>query len=57
MINKNEIIETAFNAIKSSLEWGCDCANGAYAYYIEGVVTMAEEMICKFDDAEGGLKV
>ena len=52
MINKNEIVETAFNAIKSSLEWGCD-VGGVYAYYIEGVVTMAEEMICKFDDAEG----
>lgn len=53
MINKNEIIKTVFNVIKSSLEWGCDCADGAYAYYIEGVVAMAEEMICKFDDAEG----
>lgn len=53
MINKNEIIKTVFNVIKSSLEWGYDCADGAYAYYIEGVVAMAEEMICKFDDAEG----
>lgn len=53
MINKNEIIETTFNVIKSSLDWGCDCAGGAYAYYIEGVVAMAEEMIYKFDDAEG----
>lgn len=52
MINKNEIIEAAFNVIKSSLEWGCDCAGVDYAYYIDGVVAMAEEMICKFDDAE-----
>lgn len=49
-ISKNQIIETAFETIKESTEWGIDEEGKTYGYWIEGVVTVIDNLINKLKE-------
>lgn len=44
-MDRNKIIEIAFETIKDSTEWGRDCKSKEYGNWIEGVMTMADNLI------------
>ena len=48
-MNKNLILESAYETIKESLEWGLDCEDKTYANYVDGVVNMTETMLKKIE--------
>ena len=46
-MDKNQIIETAFETIKESTEWGIDEENKTYGYWVDGVVTVVVNILDK----------
>ena len=44
-MDKNKIIEVAFETIKNSTEWGIDCEDKTYGNWIDGVVTVVDNII------------
>ena len=44
-MDKNQIIETAFETIKESTEWGIDEENKTYGYRVDGVVTVVDNIL------------
>lgn len=48
-MDKNKIYETAFETIKESTEWGISCKDETYGHWVDGVVTMAENLIDEID--------
>lgn len=46
-MDKNQIIETAFETIKESTEWGIDEGGKTYGHWVDGVVTMADALLDK----------
>lgn len=44
-MDKNQIIETAFETIKESTEWGIDEENKTYGYWVDGVVTVVVNIL------------
>lgn len=44
-MDKNQIIETAFETIKESTEWGIDEENKTYGYWVDGVVTVVDNIL------------
>lgn len=51
-MDKNQIIETAFETIKESTEWGIDEEGKTYGHWVDGVVTMVDNLLDKFKDEE-----
>lgn len=49
-MNKNEIIETAFEVIKTSTEWGTSEDSRAYGCWVDGVVTIVDRLIKNIDE-------
>ena len=49
-MDKNQIIETAFEAIKESTEWGIEDKSDRYGHWVDGVVTMADSLLKKIND-------
>lgn len=48
-MDKNQIIETAFEVIKESTEWGVDEESKTYGYWIDGVITVVDDLLNKID--------
>lgn len=48
-MNKKTIYEEFFNVIKESSECGVDADSSKYGYYIDGVASMAQALLDKFD--------
>ena len=48
-MNKNLVIEAAYETIKESLDWGMDCKDNTYANYVDGIINMTETMLRKFE--------
>lgn len=49
-MDKNEIIETVFETIKESTEWGLEDESKTYGHWIDGVVTMADNLLNKINE-------
>ena len=48
-MDKNKILEIAFNTIKDSIDWGVECENKSYGHYVDGIVTMTSNILEEFD--------
>lgn len=46
-MNKTMILETAFETINESLEWGFECEKNEYENYINGVVDITNKLLDK----------
>lgn len=44
-MNKEQIIETAFETIKESTEWGMEDKSDRYGRWIDGVVTVVDRIL------------
>ena len=44
-MSRNMIYKMVFEEIKESCEWGIDCKDGSYAYYIDGVIALGQRML------------
>lgn len=51
-MDKNRILEIAFNTIKGSTDWGIECEDKSYGHYVDGIVTMASNLLDEFDKTE-----
>ena len=49
-MDKNQIIETAFETIKESTEWGIEEEGKVYGYWIEGVVAVVDNLLDNFKE-------
>lgn len=49
-ITKSQIFETAFETIKESTEWGIDEEGKTYGHWIDGVVTVVDNLLDKFKE-------
>ena len=48
-INKNRVLEIAFETIKDSTEWGIECEDKSYGHYVDGIIRMADNLLDEFD--------
>ena len=48
-MSRNMIYKMVFEEIKESCEWGIDCKDGSYAYYIDGVIALGQRMLKELD--------
>ena len=53
-MDKNQIIETAFETIKESTEWGLEDESKTYGHWIDGVVTMTDNLLDKMKEEKNG---
>lgn len=44
-MDKNQIIEAAFETIKESTEWGIEDKSNRYGHFVDGVVTMTDNLL------------
>lgn len=49
-MNKNQIIETAYKTIKESIDWGIEDKSNTYGYWIDGVVTVVDNLLDKIKE-------
>lgn len=49
-MNKSEIIEVAFETIKESTEWGIEDKSDRYGHFVDGVVTMTDNLLNKMKE-------
>ena len=49
-MDKNQIIETAFETIKESTGWGLECKDQTYGHWIDGVVTVVDNLLNEIDE-------
>lgn len=49
-MDKNRIIETAFETIKESTEWGLEDKSDRYGHWVDGVVTMTDNLLDKLKE-------
>lgn len=49
-MDKNQIIETAFETIKESTEWGIDEDGKTYGHWVDGVVTVVDNLLNKLKE-------
>ncbi len=57
-MDKNQIIEIAFETIRESTEWGIeeeDCKS--YGHFIDGVVTVVDNILSKIKEVNNGKPV
>lgn len=48
--DKNQIIEAAFETIKESTEWGIEDKSDRYGHFVDGVVTMTDNILNKMKE-------
>lgn len=48
-MDKDRILEIVFETIKESTEWGIECEDKSYGHYVDGVVTMANNILNEFN--------
>ena len=56
-MDKNEIIETAFETIKESTEWGLENEGKTYGHWIDGVVTVVDNILKRISEEKSGRSV
>jgi hypothetical protein len=56
-MDKNQIIETAFETIKESTEWGLEDKSDRYGHWVDGVVTMTDNLLDKLKEEKNGRPV
>ncbi|MBQ4523514.1 MAG: hypothetical protein IJA10_11275 [Lachnospiraceae bacterium] len=55
-MDKNTVIETAYKTIKNNAEWGIECENKTFGYFVDGIIAMTDAMLerinksCKADE-------
>lgn len=49
-MDKNQIIEAAFETIRESTEWGIGDKSDRYVHFVDGVVTMADALLNKINE-------
>lgn len=49
-MDKNQIIEAAFETIKESIEWGIEDKSDRYGHFVDGVVTMTDNLLNKMKE-------
>ena len=47
MISRSMILESMYEVIKDSTEWGVSCEDGSYGNYVDGVMAMTDKMLDK----------
>lgn len=53
-MDKNQIIETAFEAIKESTEWGIGEGERVYGHFVGGVVAVVDRLLDKINEEKNG---
>lgn len=53
-MDKNQIIETAFEAIRESTEWGIGEKGRVYRHFIDGIVTIVDRLLDKINEEKNG---
>lgn len=53
-MNKNQVIEIAFETIKESTEWGIEDKSDRYGHFIDGVVTVVDNLLDKLKEENTG---
>lgn len=56
-MDKNQIIEVAFETIKESTEWGIEDKSDRYGHFISGIVTMADNLLDKMKEEKNSKSV
>lgn len=51
-MDKNKIIEVAFETIRESTEWGIECEDKTYGNWIDGVVTVVDNIISEINKSD-----
>lgn len=51
-MNKETIYKEFFNVVSDSTKWGIDTENCKYGYYIDGVTSMVQALLDRFDKKE-----
>lgn len=51
-VDKNQIIEAAFEMIEESVEWGVGSTNDSFANFVDGIVAMTRNLLNKLDKVE-----
>ena len=49
-MDKNQVIETAFETIKESTEWGIEEDGKTYGHFVDGVVTVVDNLLNKLKE-------
>ena len=49
-MDKNQIIEAAFETIKESTKWGIEDKSDRYGHFVDGVVTMTDNILNKMKE-------
>lgn len=56
-MDKNQIIETAFEAIKESTEWGIGEEGRVYGHFVGGIVAVVDRLLDKFNEQKNSRPV
>lgn len=54
-MDRNKIIETAFETIKESTEWGIEDEGKTYGHFVDGVVTVIDNLLDKLKDQDNSI--
>jgi len=52
-IDKNQIMEATFEIIKESTEWGINEESKIYGHWVDGVVTVVDNLLGKIKEESG----
>lgn len=56
-MDKNQVIETAFEAIKESTEWGIEEDGKTYGHFVDGIVTVVDRLLDKIREEKNGRSI
>lgn len=48
-MDKNRVLEIAFETIKDSTEWGIECEDKSYGHYVDGIIRMTDNLLDEFN--------
>ena len=54
-MDRSQIIETAFETIKESTEWGIEDEGKTYGHFVDGVVTMTDNLLDKLNEQDNNV--
>ena len=52
-MSRDMIYRMVFEEIKESCEWACDCKDGHYSYYVDGVVSLGQRILKELGNTDG----
>lgn len=56
-MDKNQVIETAFETIKESTEWGIEVDGKTYGHFVDGIVAVVDRLLDKISEEKNGRPV